>query len=175
MTLTGMWPTYMVQLLVDLCGSASNARWVSLFQRLRDPAIQVDLVTLDSCCINGVQEYCSLWSEILETLTKQDKLDIKAVLGRPEVKPLTAQAVMLAGKPTTVDASQEEVDKPSHNVLSVSELADFGKCATTPAADAMLELRWLIAVRLISIARTVHVPCSLKRTVLATNVVAVIQ
>lgn len=162
MTLTGMRPTYMVQLLVDLCGAATNDRWVSMFSRLQDSTTQANVVTLDACCINGVQEYCSLWSEILEMLTKQDKLDMKTALSKSEVKPMTSQAVLLAGKPATVDASQEEVDEPSHNVLSVEELADFGKSVTTPTADAMLELRWLVAAKLISIARTVHVPCSPK-------------
>ena len=63
-TLSKMRATYMIQLLVDMCAnSASSDTWLQLFSSLKDKTIQRDLVTLDSCCINGLQEFCSVWTE----------------------------------------------------------------------------------------------------------------
>jgi hypothetical protein len=159
-TLTSMRATYMIQLIVDLCGStATSTAWTHLVEAMAQTDIQQQLVTLDSCCLMGMAEFCSLWTEALDMLTKHQRVDLKSVLLKAEVKPMTSNAIKLAGKSANNHGGsqpnpEDDGDNLPDNVLSVKELADFGSEAFVPSADKMLQLRWMLAAELIKLART---------------------
>lgn len=158
--LSSMRATYMIQLLVDLCAkTAKSTTWANLFARLDERETQSSLVTLDSCSINGLQEFCSMWSEALECLARSsaaNPVDLPAILAKAEVKPMTKEAIKLSGKTSSTNpddaAAEDNAESPS--VFSVKELAEFGQSDLVPAADQLFQLRWMISAKLIEAART---------------------
>ena len=89
-------------------------------------------------------------------LSHNAKLDLKAILTRAEIKPMTSAAIKLTGADSggTTSLAPDGEDQSSHHIFSVAELADFGSSKRVPSASQMLELRWIIAAKLIQQART---------------------
>ena len=149
---------YVVQLLVSLT-STSATSWGSLFDRLKDQQLLKNLCTMDGCCVNGHVEHCAVWTAALETILKQNSVDVKAILLQQQVKPITNWAKQAIGQATAADSQVlDDGDDAggganATNVFSVQELLNFGADELTPAADMMVAWQCELSLRLLTQAR----------------------
>ena len=159
-TMQSMRATYMVQLIMDILGTGKGTMVPTLVENMKLPAVQSQLITLDSCSMSGLQEYCGMWTDAIECLGKStpSRLDIRSILLKAEVHRVTPEALKLAGSTTAdtpVAGDDDDETAVARNMFSVKQLADFGSGDTVPSADQMLRLRWMLSQELLHIARTV--------------------
>ena len=161
-TLQSMRATYMVQLIIDVLGINATSSLGQLFANLRASTTQTQLITLDSCSMSGLQEYCGMWTDAVEQLCKGPsvRLDLRSILIKSEVNRLTPESIKLAGRSDTGrNASgmpEDDDDAPSSvtTTFTVKSLAEYGMTSSVPSADRMLQLRWIISSELLRLARS---------------------
>ena len=152
MLLVNMRPTYVVQLLINIASStATSDRWATMFKHLQAGKFTPTLVTMDSCCLNGIEEFCATWTDALNSLMNSEAIDAKAILTKTIPKPLSFQAQSMIGTVAATVAADD--DSSNQQTLSVKQLLEFGNTDLIPEADQMAIFQLRLQAFMIETAR----------------------
>lgn len=138
--IANMRAAYMVQLLASLAGAtATSERWVKFINSMKSDKLFNTLVTMDSCLMNGFEEFCGAWTDAFDVIMKDeaDTIDVKIIVSKHVHKSLSHETKRMLGDNGAIVSTDGIDTTDDAMLLSVCSLLDFGTSESVPAADEM--------------------------------------